>query len=594
MRYFITIGIIFISIISGANIIQRKNTDSNEEAVVFFRNELAAFYNTTATLSQKIGLLDSTKATSVVNARKALKDCRLQYKRVSFFLDYYFPNQARLYNAPAKYEAEEPYMEYEEIQGLQLIESLLYDASPVRNKQELAAQVNVIKESAFDLPNLLFNFTCTTPGLMESARAELIRIMTLYIEGYDAPFLKCGIDESIQALTALRSIVELNKKNNGTQLLAQFDLAIAYMVAHRNFDSFDRLFFLTRYAVPLEKELGAFIHQNGWELSSYPLLNYKAGLFDGEVLPVTSARNKEMIALGEKLFFDKNLSGNATRSCATCHQPDKYFVDGFAKNKDISSDTLLRRNTPSLYYCAFQSAQFWDGRAKELPTQVVDVLNNKNEMNSSAREVAASINDSTYKSLFAKAFQCDSVKHFTIDDVAEAIASYLQTLSPMNAAFDRYMKGDNTAMSAVQKQGFNLFTGKAQCATCHFLPMFNGSTPPFFNRTEYEVLGTPVADNLLHPKEDADSGRYAVFPIFFYNGAFKTPTLRNVRKTGPYMHNGGFASTAKVIEFYNEGGGQGLHMKVPGQTLSANPLKLTKKEMAAIDSFLTALTDEKR
>ena len=593
MRYFITIGIIFLSIICGANIIQRTHASSDEKVLGILRNDLANFYHTTATLSQKIGLLDSTQFTSVVNARNALRDCRLQYKRVSFFLDYYFPNQARLFNAPAKYEAEEPYMEYEDLQGLQLIESLLYDSCPLQHKQQLAEQAMVIKESAADLPNLLFNFSCSTSGIMESARVELIRIMSLYIEGFDAPYLKSGIDESLQAIAALRSVVAANASVHEAKLLKQFDRTIAYLQTHRDFNSFDRLAFLTQYAIPLEKNLGSFIKQNNWYVSSYPQLNYNVGLFDGEVLPIVSSGKKQMIALGKKLFFDKNLSENAVRSCATCHQPDKYFTDGFAKNKSISGDTLLHRNTPSLYYCAFQSAQFWDGRAKNLQTQIIEVLNNKQEMNGSAKKITDRINSSDYKTLFVKAFQSDSIKIFSINHVADAIASYLQTLAPMDSPFDRYMKGDKTAMTFTQKQGFNLFAGKAQCATCHFIPMFNGSTPPFFNKSEYEVLGTPVSDDFVHVRADNDSGRYAYFPIFFYNGAFKTPTLRNARKTAPYMHNGGFSSTEKVIQFYNKGGGQGLQMKTTNQTLSNRPLKLTKKEMLAIDSFLTALTDRK-
>ncbi|MDH7460456.1 cytochrome c peroxidase [Chitinophagaceae bacterium 26-R-25] len=594
MKYLITIGVIFLSIICGASAIEKSKKDSNEQAVVYLQSELVSFCRETAALSQTIGLLDSARHATVLNAQNALLKCRLHYKRVSFFLDYYFPHQARVFNAPAKYEAEEPYMEYEEPQGMQLIESLLFDSNPVRNKGALIMQAAVLKESAAGLPMLLYNFSFTAPGLMESARIELIRIMALYIEGYDAPFLKSGIDESAGALLALRTIVEIYASGKeDAKLFKQFDDAIKYLKAHGSFDAFDRLTFLTQYAVPLEKGLHCFIAQNQWYTSSCSQLDYNAGLFNGEILPLESHSNKLTAVLGEKLFFDKSLSGNETRSCATCHQPDKFFADGLAKNKDINSDRPLKRNTPSLYYCAFQSTQFWDGRAKDLQTQIVEVLNDQHEMNSSAEKILAAINNANYKPLFARAFQNDTTKNFTVHHAAKAIASFLQTLAPMNSAFDRYVKGDNAAMTALQKQGFNLFTGKAQCATCHFVPLFNGSTPPFFNKSEYEVLGTPGSENFARAKLDADNGRYAYFPIFFYKGAFKTPTLRNIRKTAPYMHNGEFSTTQKVIEFYNKGGGDGLKIKAEGQTLSAKPLGLSKKEMVAIDSFLTALTDKK-
>jgi len=133
--------------------------------------------------------------------------------------------------------------------------------------------------------------------------------------------------------------------------------------------------------------------------------------------------------------------------------------------------------------------------------------------------------------------------------------------------------------------------GKAQCGTCHFSPLFNGLMPPLYNFTELEVLGTPLTDDLLHPQTDTDSGRYKVFPIAYYNGAFKTPTLRNVSATAPYMHNGGFHTLEAVVEFYNKGGGRGIGLNKEQQTLSGAPLNLTKNEISDIVSFLHALED---
>ena len=191
-----------------------------------------------------------------------------------------------------------------------------------------------------------------------------------------------------------------------------------------------------------------------------------------------------LINLGRKLFFEKTLSGNNIRSCATCHQPDKYFTDQLIANRNINDSRPLRRNTPTLFYVSDQSSQFWDGRAPTLSEQINDVLTNPEEMNASIPEIKKRlIQNPIYQSLFP-----DSV---TLVQIETALSAYLRTLQPMNSAFDRYMAGDHQALTIAQKKGFNLFMGKAQCGTCHFAPIFNGSTPPFFNRTEYEVLGVP-------------------------------------------------------------------------------------------------------
>jgi cytochrome c peroxidase len=147
------------------------------------------------------------------------------------------------------------------------------------------------------------------------------------------------------------------------------------------------------------------------------------------------------------------------------------------------------------------------------------------------------------------------------------------------------------ALSKEQKSGFNLFMGKAACGTCHFTPLFNGSTPPFYDRTEYEVLGIPELSAVRAKEPDADPGRYRVYRVDVYRRAFKTPTVRNSRYTQPYMHNGCYKNLDEVLDFYNRGGGRGLGLNVPGQSLPDKPLHLSKAEMHDIISFLNALTD---
>jgi cytochrome c peroxidase len=252
-----------------------------------------------------------------------------------------------------------------------------------------------------------------------------------------------------------------------------------------------------------------------------------------------------------------------------------------------------------LLYSVFQYSQFWDGRAKTLPEQIKDVIANPQEMNADHQTVVTRIGENkayvkTFKNVFNVNGQSPgtSVNPVTIDHVAEAIAAYVASLNPRSSPFDAYIAGDKTALSKAELRGANLFMGKGQCGTCHFAPLFNGLIPPYYKLTEYENLGTPANDDFAHLEKDVDKGRFRFFPISYYEAAFKTPTIRNAAMTAPYMHNGVFNNLTKVVEFYNQGGGAGLKMEQPGQTLSAKPLHLTDQEVQEIVVFMQSLTDK--
>jgi cytochrome c peroxidase len=180
----------------------------------------------------------------------------------------------------------------------------------------------------------------------------------------------------------------------------------------------------------------------------------------------------------------------------------------------------------------------------------------------------------------------------TLKQIEAALSAYLTTLQPMNSPFDRFIAGDRQALSSKQKKGFNLFMGKAQCGTCHFAPLFNGTTPPFFNRSEYEVLGVPGLKASASKIPDEDLGRYELYPISAYRRAFKTPTVRNALQTAPYMHNGCFKTLQAVLDFYNQGGGAGIGLASPEQTLSEKKLQLSPDEIGDIIAFIGSLTDD--
>jgi cytochrome c peroxidase len=181
--------------------------------------------------------------------------------------------------------------------------------------------------------------------------------------------------------------------------------------------------------------------------------------------------------------------------------------------------------------------------------------------------------------------------HMDLDRIGVALAAYLYTLNPFQSPFDRYMNGDTKALDERARHGANLFMGRAQCATCHFAPLFNGLIPPYYKVTEFEVLGTTATDKLDKPRISSDSGRYAIYPLEFYQSAFKTPTVRNAALTAPYMHNGAFHDLESLMDFYNRGGGVGLGLDLPTQTLPARPLNLSKNDVADIILFIQTLSD---
>lgn len=281
--------------------------------------------------------------------------------------------------------------------------------------------------------------------------------------------------------------------------------------------------------------------------------------------PITEPK----IALGTLLFFDPRLSGSNWISCATCHNPGLGFSDGLPRALGHGMKEL-RRNTPSLYTTAYQETWFWDGRAKSLEEQVLLPIQNPEEMN---QELGALLEELKvlpgYVKLFYDAFGDSGI---TAKNIARALASFLRYVVPGDSLFDRYMKGDVHAMSQAAIGGLRLFKGKANCIACH-----NG---PNFTDEGFHNIGVPSHDHL-----PVDVGRYAVIPLPNLKGAFRTPTLRNIALTAPYMHNGIFATLEEVIRFYDQGG-----------TVKENldplmkPLHLTQAETADLLEFLKALT----
>ncbi len=518
---------------------------------------------------------------SVGAARQALIDCRYHYKHIESFLEYFFRSSSTIYNRAPKFEAEEGGMEYQSPIGMQVIESMLYE--PRVDQKALLEQVDAVESAASDLPALLYGLRADDRQLLESLRVELIRIMALDITGYEAPLLRSGIRESYAAMEAFAYQLQpymIRGEERSDSVRFFLDRTMARLSGN-DFDGFDRMSFLREAILPLQRQLGLLIRERKLELNTSKTLNYSAdNLFSADALspekfPMATGRSgleeggaaKDVGALvqsGKQLFSDKRLSGNGQKSCASCHSPEKAFTDGLRLSIGLDGHTVLDRNAPTLLYSAYQFNQFWDGRAKSLEDQIRTVLLDKREM------------------------RADTVKE---EDVT-AIAAYVRSLHPMNSPFDHYMRGEDGQLSAAAIKGANLFLGKAQCGTCHFMPLFNGLIPPDYALSEFEVLGTTATDRFTKGlRLSKDEGRYKQYPFPFFKGAFKTPTVRNSALTAPYMHNGAFSSLGTVMEFYNRGGGAGMGLTVPDQTLSSMPLHLSVDETKDIILFIHTLTD---
>jgi cytochrome c peroxidase len=307
-------------------------------------------------------------------------------------------------------------------------------------------------------------------------------------------------------------------------------------------------------------------------------------------------------ALGKKLFFDKRLSQDGTVSCASCHDPASAFASGDAVAIGVR-ERRGTRNAPTLLNSNLSKSYFWDGRAMTLEQQARQPLLNANEMGmkDEATLVSRISAIDEYRQSFRRVFPRDGI---TIDTIVNAIATFERSLVSRNSPFDRFIGGDKNAISELQKEGWELFKGKAKCLDCHTrsvaAPLF---TDAKFHNTgvrakelTFEALSQRADDvkrmasspaTLAHDPQFSDLGRFLVTKDAKDLGAFKTPTLRDVELTGPYMHDGSIRTLLDVLRFYNQGG-----VKNPRLDQKMIPLNLSEHEMNAIVEFLRALTSD--
>lgn len=298
-------------------------------------------------------------------------------------------------------------------------------------------------------------------------------------------------------------------------------------------------------------------------------IQFPLGL-DAEVfqVPEDNPITPEKIELGKLLYFDKRLSKDGTVSCATCHDPKKGFTDQAQFSTGINGQ-LGDKNSPTVINSAYHFFQFWDGRAGSLEEQAKGPIENPIEMGNTHEGAVQNIAAiAGYRPYFQKAFGSEEV---TIDKIAQAIATFERTVLSGNSAWDRYVYNkDESALSDAAKRGLALFEGKALCTKCH--------------------VGFNLTDGIFHnigigmEKENPDLGRFKVTKLEKDKGAFKTPILRDLLKTAPYMHDGSEKTLESVVEYYNRGGNSN-----PWLDSQMKPLNLSQEEKADLVEFLKSL-----
>jgi cytochrome c peroxidase len=547
----------------------------------------------------------------VAQQRQAFLAARLAWKRTELLAEYYSPSTAKLLNGPALGEVEEfdQQQRIHEPEGLQVLETYFYPEPYTPAQQPgVLEQLAFVRSSLLSLHHAAETLSPTDSHIFDAARLEVFRVMTLGISGFDTPASPDAAPEAAEALAAVQSTLapyrpqlQARQPHLRARLDSTFRAIRDYLGHQRTATSFDRLQFLVAYANPLSQQLWeaqqalgirAFTEVRALRPDAASL--FQPDAFDATAFAAnTSVRSTpQQVALGQQLFFDPVLSGNSSRSCASCHQPTRAFTDGQAKSLAFEGRGVVARNAPTLLNAALQRTQFHDGRVSFLEDQAAAVIANPTEMHGSLAAAARLLTRSpAYRRAFAQAFATESSVAVQPEQVKTALASYLRSLISLNSPFDKYMRGEPEALGLAARRGANVFLGKAKCATCHFLPLFNGTVPPGFERTESEVLGTPAQASLRPHALDQDLGRGSATGIRWQQHAFKTPTLRNVALTAPYMHNGAYRTLAEVIDFYDQGGGAGLGLSVPNQTLPTDKLHLTAQEKHDLIAFLQALTD---
>jgi cytochrome c peroxidase len=553
-------------------------------------------------------------------AQAAFRRARSAYKRMEYLVEFYDAFKPIALNyvegpfmVPALNGPPIPTVDEENPQsvlaptGFQVIEAALFPEPSAGFMEVVRREVDRMRQVVQVMRSEPAESLEADRRALDAARLEIARIATLGIAGFDATVSGDGLAESAEALRGvrdgLRTYDRWARKRDPAGWAAldrSLGAAIDDLGGAPSFEEFDRFAFITRFVGPLTHDLQRLEQALELPPSRYPgawapgATNvYAPRALDSHwFAPDYAPRaSPELIAVGRQLFFDPVLSLSGRRSCATCHVPTRAFTDGRVRAAVDPGHGLIR-NTPTLLNAGLQAFQFADQRVRYLEFQVEDVMQNPREMAQPVDSAAVKLGkDTALVARVAAALGHPESLGVTGRTVAVALAAYVRSLEALGSRFDRAVQGDATSMSESERRGFNLFMGKAKCATCHFPPLFGGTTPPSYREAEPEVIGVPARRRSKQPTVDPDPGVFAITRNPLHRHAFKTPNLRNVDLTSPYMHNGVFRTIEEVVDFYDGGGGHGLGIRLENQTLPPDSLHLSDAEKEDLVAFHGTLTD---
>lgn len=556
------------------------------------------------------------KESSPTQWRDRFQNARYRFKMVEFLLAYLEEEAVRDHiNGPPLPWVNRvmPSVVVEQPQGFQVIEEMLYDEDAMDNRDAILTETTSLLQHLRPVVNSQKNRYVTDREILEAVRAGILRVAFMGLTGFDTPGSGAGLMESALAMESMQNTLSEYAPylQGGERLLLDsalhtFQKSIDVLWQHGlRFDDFDRLSFTRMYVEPLYGQV-LHIHlalgvETIDQVPNRPSpIQYRApGIFHADAFNThyyagigAVIETEAAVALGRLLFFDPLLSSDNERSCASCHKPEKAFTDGLPKSVATGYAGDVGRNAPTMINSVLADKYFYDLRTDRLDMQADHVIFNPLEFNTTYNDIIDKLLSSAeYVMLFDNAF----AKKPDYQTISRALAAYVRSLVGLNSEVDRYIRGEIDDLPKDVQLGYNLFMGKALCGTCHFGPVFSGLVPPYFSENESEVIGVPARIGVAKFEIDGDEGRFNNgiprdrAPQFRFS--FKTPTVRNTALTAPYMHNGIYATLEEVVDFYNRGGGLGLGIDLPHQTLPFDSLRLNTTEQKALVAFMQALTD---
>lgn len=582
----------------------------------FYDKTFFQFKKEQLALEKEILNTDLSDSAAIAKVLEKINSSRIALKNADFWFRYLEPISYKRVNGPLPVEWEtEVFEKFEkpykrEGAGLTLATLYLDEEHPEKDSLLQLVRLSMKAAEAYQADSVTRNlkdyhhfFLCN--------RLYLLNLAAIYTTGFECPQTEKVI---MELRSMMKGVNEIYKYYNGSfsdyrlpdDYLTLYKSAIAYVNNQpANYEAFDHFTFIKNYINPLFAYNQKLIRDYKVVSKSYvdySLNNNVSSIFSKKLYTGQNSKGvfmrvydqeilNEVAALGKSLFYDPILSGNNERSCASCHKPDQYFTDTtVATALQFDKTNFLPRNSPSLVNSQYNHLLMMDGKHISMQDQAKGVITNTLEMACDEKELMNKIlSCKDYKKSLKKI-----AKHTPVYDepamehVSSALTFYYSRFGEYYSPFDKYMN-ENVEASAQVKKGFNIFMGKAQCATCHFLPQFNGVKPPYVG-SEFEVLGTP--SDTTYKMLSADKGRYNIHPAYETAGAFRTGTVRNAGKTAPYMHNGVFKTLKQVIDFYDGGGGAGRGLKVENQTLSGDSLHLTAGEKKFLLDFIQSLNED--